>query len=194
MKKLIGLKKLRTAIFISGTGSNLKNLINFSLKQKSPIKIVLIISSNKGAKGLYFAKKYKIKSKTYKYINKIISEKKILKDLAKKQIQLVCLAGFMKVLSKNFIKIFNGKILNIHPSLLPKYKGLNTHKRVLANKDKFTGCTVHLVNSKLDSGKIILQKKIKVNKNDNIKSLGRKVLKQEHLLYPKAIKKLFTNF
>ena len=185
--------KIRTSIFISGKGSNLKNLINFSKKKNSPIKITLVVSNNKYAKGLTFAKKNKIKNKIYKYKNKKEAEKKIIGDLNKKKIQLICLAGFMEVLSKNFIKKFKGKILNIHPSLLPKYKGLNTHKRVITNKDAFSGCTVHIVNSKLDSGKIILQKKVKVNKNDNHKTLGRKILKQEHLLYPKAIKKLLAN-
>ena len=99
----------------------------------------------------------------------------------------------MKILSKNFISKFKGKILNIHPSLLPKYKGLNTHKRAIKNKDKYSGCTVHFVNSKLDSGKIILQKKVKIFKNDDERSLKRRILKLEHVLYPKAIKKLFFN-
>ena len=98
----------------------------------------------------------------------------------------------MKILSKNFIKKFRYKIINIHPSLLPKYKGLNTHKRVIENKEKFSGCTVHIVNSKLDSGKIILQKKIRVKKEDNYKTLERKILKQEHILYPRAIRKIFN--
>ena len=99
----------------------------------------------------------------------------------------------MKILSKDFIQKFKGKILNIHPSLLPKYKGLNTHERVIRNKEKYSGCTIHFVSSKLDSGKIIMQKKVKINKNETIKSLKDKVLKQEHILYPKAIKKLFSN-
>ena len=98
----------------------------------------------------------------------------------------------MKILSANFIKKFKGKILNIHPSLLPKYKGLNTHKRVLQNNEKYSGCTVHLVNSKLDSGKIILQSKIKILKNETTKSLSKKILKIEHKLFPKAILKLFN--
>ena len=98
----------------------------------------------------------------------------------------------MKILSGNFIDRFNGNILNIHPSLLPKYKGLNTHERVLLNKEKYSGCTVHIVNSKLDAGKIILQKKVKITKKDNVKSLSKKILKQEHLLYPKALKMLLT--
>ena len=102
---------------------------------------------------------------------------------------MICLAGFMKILSKYFIKKFNGKIINIHPSLLPKYKGLNTHKRALINKEKYSGCTVHFVNSKLDSGKIILQKKVKISKNETEKSLAKKILIQEHKLYPKAISK-----
>ena len=98
----------------------------------------------------------------------------------------------MKILSRRFIKKFDGKIINIHPSLLPKYKGLKTHKRVIKNKEKFSGCTVHYVNSQLDSGKIILQKKVKISKNDTKDSLAKKVLVQEHKLYPKAILKVFN--
>jgi len=110
----------------------------------------------------------------------------------KKNIKFICLAGFMKILSKNFIKKFKGKIVNIHPSLLPKYKGLNTHKRALKNKEKFAGCTVHYVTIKLDSGKIILQKKVKIKKKDTVNSLKKKVLKKEHQLYPSAIRKIFS--
>jgi formyltetrahydrofolate-dependent phosphoribosylglycinamide formyltransferase len=189
----LALKKLKTAIFISGKGSNLKNLFKFSLTKKSPIIISFVVTNNKDAKGIIFSKKNNIESKIYKYFNKSNAEKKILKDLNKKKIDLICLAGFMKILSKSFINKFKGKIVNIHPSLLPKYKGLNTHKRAIENKDKFSGCTVHLVNSRLDSGKIILQKKVKINKNDNHMTLKRKVLKQEHLIYPRAIKKLLSN-
>ena len=98
----------------------------------------------------------------------------------------------MKILSGSFIKKFNGKIVNIHPSLLPKYKGLNTHERVILNKEKFSGCTVHIVNSKLDSVKIIMQKKLRVSNRDNPETLSRKILKLEHLLYPKALKKLLS--
>ena len=98
----------------------------------------------------------------------------------------------MKILSKNFIKNFKGKILNIHPSLLPKYKGLNTHQRAMENKDKYSGCTVHFVNSKLDSGKIILQKRVRILKKDNPDSLAKRILAQEHKLYPKAILKIFS--
>ena len=193
MAKLIGPKKIRTAIFISGTGSNLENLIKFSLKKKSPIEVNLIISNNFKAKGLRYAKIYKIQKKIYNFNKKKISEKKIQKDLQLNNINLICLAGFMKILSKNFIKKFKGKILNIHPSLLPKYKGLKTHERVIKNKEKYSGCTVHLVNSKLDSGKIILQKKVKLSKKETPLSLQKKILKSEHKLYPRAVSKLFAN-
>ena len=193
MVKLIGPKKVRTAVFISGTGSNLKSLIKFSLKKVSPIEVNLIVSNNVKAKGLKFAKLYKIKKKVYNYDKKKISEKRILKDLKSNDIKLVCLAGFMKILSQDFIKNFKGKILNIHPSLLPKYKGLNTHNRVIKNQEKYSGCTVHLVNSKLDSGKIILQKKVKLSKKETPSSLQKKILKHEHILYPLAISKILAN-
>ena len=192
MVKSIGPKKIRTAVFISGTGSNLKNLIKFSLKKVSLIEVNLIVSNKLKAKGLKFAKLYKIKKKVYNYDKKKVSEKKILKDLKSNDIKLICLAGFMKILSKDFIRRFKGKILNIHPSLLPKYKGLNTHQRAIKNKDKYSGCTVHFVNSKLDSGKIILQKKVKILKKDTPDSLAKKILAQEHKLYPEAILKIFN--
>ena len=191
MVKLIGFNKVKTAVFISGTGSNLKNLVQFSFLNKSPIKISLIVSSNKRAKGLNFADRFKIKKKIYDFNNMKKSESLILKQLKINKISLICLAGFMKILSPNFIKKFKGIILNIHPSLLPKYKGLNTHERVLKNKEKYSGCTVHYVNSRLDSGKIILQAKVKILKKDTSSSLKKRILKQEHLLYRKAINKVF---
>ena len=187
-----GFKKIKTAVFISGAGSNLKSLIKFSRLKKSPISINLIISNNPKSKGLSFAKIFKIKKKTYNFKRRIYAEKQILFDLEKNKIDLLCLAGFMKVLSKNFIKNFDGKILNIHPSLLPKFKGLNTHERAIKNKEKYSGCTVHFVNSKLDSGKIILQYKVKISKNETPKTLSKKILVQEHKLYPKAILKVFS--
>ena len=192
MKKLTGLKKVKTAVFISGRGSNLKNLIKFSNKKKSPISINLIISNKNKAKGLKFAKENKIEKKIVNFANLRKAENKILYMLNKKKISFICLAGFMKVLSASFIKKFKGKIINIHPSLLPKYKGLNTHKRVIENNEKFSGCTVHYVTSKLDSGKIIMQKKIKIKKDDTPKKLAKRVLIEEHKLYPKAILKIFN--
>ena len=187
-----GYSRVKTAVFISGTGSNLKSLIQFSKNKKSPISVNLVISNNHKAKGLNYAKKFKIKKKVLNFKNKNLSEKNLINILKKNKIELICLAGFMKILSKNFIKKFKGRILNIHPSLLPKYKGLNTHKKALKNKEKYSGCTVHFVNSRLDSGKIILQKKVKITKNETENSLSKKILAQEHKLYPKAILKLFN--
>ena len=192
MKKLIGLKKIKTAVFISGKGSNLENLIKFSKKKFSPISINLIISNTNYAKGLKYSKKYNIQKKIISFKNKKLAEKYIFKILLKKNINLICLAGFMKILSRNFIKKFEGKIINIHPSLLPKYKGLNTHKKAIENNDKYAGCSVHFVTAKIDSGKIIMQKKVKIKKNDTVDSLSKKVLKKEHLLYPAVIKKIYN--
>ena len=191
MKKLIGLKKAKVAVFISGTGSNLKNLIKFSNKKNSPISINLIISNTKKAKGLRYANQYNIEKKVLNFNNNKINEKKNLDFLIKKEINFICLAGFMKILSKNFIKRFKGKIINIHPSLLPKYKGLNTHERVINNNENISGCSVHYVTGKLDSGKIIMQKKVKISKKDTAISLRKKILKKEHKLYPAAITKIF---
>ena len=191
MKKLLGKNKILTAIFISGKGTNLKKLIQLSKTKKSPIKICLIISSNSRAEGLKYSIKYKIKKYVIKKNDKN-SEIKILKKLEINKISFICLAGYMRILSKKFIKNFKGKIINIHPSLLPKYKGLNTHEKVIKNKEKYTGCTVHYVNDKLDSGKIILQKKIKVFKHDTAESIKKRVLDKEHQIYFKAILKIFN--
>ena len=187
-----GTKNINTAVFISGTGSNLKSLIKFSNLKKSPISIKMIISNNPKSKGLAFGKIYKIRRKIFNFSKLVKTEKEILELLKKKKIDLICLAGFMRILSKNFIQSFKGQILNIHPSLLPKYKGLNTHERAIKNKDKYSGCTVHFVTAKLDSGKIIIQKKVKINKKDTPRTLASKVLAEEHKLYPEAILKIIS--
>ncbi len=193
MEKLTGKNKINTSVFISGNGSNLKSLINYSKSKNSFIKIKLVVSNKKSAKGLKYSKKNNIHNLITNYKNRSQAESKILNELKIKNIKLICLAGFMKILSKKFIKNFKGNILNIHPSLLPKYKGLNTHERVLNNNEKFSGCTVHIVNSRLDSGKIILQKKIKILKDDTEQSLKKRILKYEHKLYPQAISKFLIN-
>ncbi len=193
MLKSVGSKKINIAVFISGIGSNLKVLIDHSKKKKSKFNINLIITNNSKAKGIHYAARYMIKKKIINYSSIKSAEKNILLELHKNKINLICLAGFMKILSKNFIKKFKGKIINIHPSLLPKYKGLNTHQRALDNQEQYSGCTVHYVNSKLDSGKIILQKKVKIFKTDTCNKLAKRILKQEHLIYPKALEKVLSN-
>ncbi len=186
--------KKNTAVFISGRGSNLKSLIKYSKTRRSLINIVLVITNNSEAKGLDYAKKSKIKTVFIKYLNKRSFESHSLKLLKSYGVDLICLAGFMKILSSNFIKRFSKIILNIHPSLLPKYKGLNTHIKAIKNKDKYSGATVHIVDEKLDSGQIILQKKVKILKSDTEKTLEKKVLKIEHKIYPKAINELLTSY
>jgi len=183
-------RNLNICIFISGRGSNLLSLIKHSKIKKSKIKINLVISNNKFSKGLEFAKKNKIKYHVINYSKKKQAELKILGYLIKNKVDLICLAGFMKILSSDFIRKFKKPILNIHPSLLPKYKGLNTHRRAIENRDKFSGATVHLVTPKLDSGKIILQKKVRISKSDTEQTLAKKILKIEHKLYPAAIEKI----
>tara|TARA_B100000035_G_scaffold276006_1_gene253375 strand:- start:980 stop:1564 length:585 start_codon:yes stop_codon:yes gene_type:complete len=190
MEKLIGKNKIPCAVFISGRGSNLKSIYNYSIKKISKIYVKLVISNKYNVGGIKFAKTKKIKNKIIIFKNKNKAEQQILEILKKNNIKLICLAGFMKILSKNFIKIYNGKIINIHPSLLPKYKGLNTHERVIKNEEKYSGCTVHFVNGELDSGKIIIQKKVKILKSDNAKTLAKKILIEENKLYPKAINKV----
>jgi len=178
--------KKKIAVFISGKGSNLKNLYEFSKKKVSKFTVALVISNKKNVSGISFSKLKKINSIC---IEKNLEqfEAKAYLILKKKKIDIICLAGFMKILSKDFIKKVGIPILNIHPSLLPKYKGLNTHARALKRKEKFGGCSVHFVTPKLDSGKIILQKKVKILKRDNENSLSKKVLKAEHKAYSLAL-------
>ena len=192
MEKSPGKKNI--AVFISGKGSNLRSLIKHSKKKNSLFKIDLVISNNLNVKGLEIANKSKIKNYFIKYSNKRNFENRVLKLLSRNKIDLICLAGFMKILSREFIKNFSKPIINIHPSLLPKYKGLNTHRRAIKNKDKYSGATVHIVNEKLDSGKIIIQERVKILKSDKVKTLKKKVLKIEHRLYPKAIIKFLINY
>ena len=191
MEKYPGKKNI--AIFISGRGSNLKSLIKASKKKNSLFKILLVVSNNPKAIGLKHAIKSKIKNHIVEYKNKSSFESQLLKILKRYDLDLICLAGFMKILSGSFIKKFSKPILNVHPSLLPKYKGLNTHVRAIKNKDIFTGATIHKVTEKLDSGKILLQKKVRISNKDDIRSLEKKVLKIEHEIYPKAIIKFLTN-
>ena len=184
-------KKIRTCILISGKGSNLLSIIKNSRDYNFPISIKLIITNNNNANGLRYAKKYSIPYKFFSSKNLGHFERNCLIELKKKNIKFLCLAGFMKILSKNFITNFKYKIINIHPSLLPKFKGLNTHSRVLRSGERYTGCSVHLVNAELDSGDIILQKKVLIKKKETVNSLRKKVLKQEHKLYSEAIRLMF---
>ncbi len=182
--------KKKACIFISGKGTNLINLIRKSRDYSFPISIKLVISNNNKAPGIVYAKKNNI---PFLIINTKLRnyESKILKELKRKRISIICLAGYMKIISKNFIKKFGKVIVNIHPSLLPKYKGLNTFSKILKNKEKKTGCTVHYVNEKLDGGNIILKKKFFVNPRDNESELKLKTQKLEYLAFPEAIIRIY---
>ena len=181
--------KVNSCVFISGAGTNLKALISSSRNYNFPIQIKLVVSNKKNAPGLIFAKKYSIPFKVID-VKDSLFEVKILNEIKKKNINLICLAGYMKILSKTFINNFKGKIINIHPSLLPKYKGTNTFERILKNNENQAGCTVHFVNEKLDSGKIILRKSFKISKNETVKSLKMKTQKIEYKAFSEAITKL----
>ena len=184
--------KKNACIFISGKGSNLKNLIKKTRDYNFPINIKLVISNNKNAQGINYAK---INSIPFLIINtkKRGFENLILEIIKKNKISLICLAGYMKIISKKFIREFRKKIINVHPSLLPNYKGLDTYNRVLKNKEKKTGCTIHFINEKLDDGKIINKKYFFINKDENLKTLKIKTQKLERLAYPEAIIKLYRN-
>ena len=182
--------KKNACIFISGTGTNLKALIKSSREKNFPININYVLSDTKNAKGLKFAKLYKIPFCVFD-LNKIIDLEIFLTELHKKKISLICLAGYMRILNKKFLNRFNKKIINLHPSLLPKYKGLNTFKRVLKNKEKLTGCTVHYVDNKLDSGKIILKRKVSIKPSDTEETLKAKVQVAEHRAYSESIFNIF---
>ena len=184
--------KKNACVFISGRGSNLQNLISYSRDNNFPIKISLVVSNNKNAKGIIYAKKYKI---PYVFINTKIQfyENKILMNLKKYKISFICLAGFMRIISNYLIRNYKKKIVNIHPSLLPKFKGLNTFSRMLKNNEKKAGCTVHFVNEKLDSGDTIVKKSFFINMNDDVNILKNKTQKLEHRAFPEAIVKIFRN-
>ncbi|MFL2852801.1 MAG: phosphoribosylglycinamide formyltransferase [Candidatus Pelagibacter sp.] len=182
--------KKNACVFISGYGSNLKSLIHNSRDYNFPINISLIISNNKNAKGVFYAKKNSI---PYLIINTKTKnfENAMIKEIKKYKISLICLAGYMKILSKKFIMKFGKQIINIHPSLLPKFKGLNTFERILNNNEKKTGCTVHFVSEKLDSGKIINQKSFFIKRDDNTRTLKEKTQKLELRAFSEAIIKIF---
>tara|TARA_B100001029_G_scaffold170958_1_gene167291 strand:- start:200 stop:772 length:573 start_codon:yes stop_codon:yes gene_type:complete len=183
--------KYPIGIFISGRGSNLKSIIDVSKDFSFPGKISLVFSDNPDAKGIELAYKNNIDVISLDindFKNKSDFEEEILKLIKPYNLKLVCLAGYMKILSKRFIDKFPGRIINIHPSLLPKYKGLNTHRRAIENNETVTGCTVHYVNENLDGGEIVLQKEVRIDNSDTEHTLADKVLKEEHIIYPEAIK------
>ena len=186
--------KKNACVFISGEGSNLKNLLKRSRDYNFPISIKLVVSNNPRARGVNFAKKYSIPclivNTRFRFFESVI-----LNDLKRYKINIICLAGYMKIISKNFLRSFKKQVINIHPSLLPKFKGLNTFQRVLEKKEIKTGCTVHFVNEQLDGGKIIVQKSFYIMINSKVSDLKRRTQILEYAAYPEALIKIFrTNY
>ncbi len=188
-------KKIKTAVFISGRGSNMVSLIKSAGDQNFSALITVVISDNELAPGIGLAKNYNVPIEIFdkKKFDKSQFENNAQSVLLNYKIKIICLAGFMQILSKNFISKWQNRIINIHPSYLPKNKGLNPQKQVIDEQAPFTGCTVHFVNEKVDSGKIILQEKVKVMQNDNVQSLSDRILQREHEIYPKALNQIALN-
>ena len=184
--------KLSVAILISGSGSNMVQLIK-SMDDSHPAFPSIVISNKPSAAGIRKAQDLGIPTQiikdNFEKSNGFDFESKLKEILNRYEVKIICLAGFMRILSKDFVKLFEGRILNIHPSLLPKYKGLNTHARALASNEQFAGCSVHLVTPELDGGPVLAQTRISIDKKDNVESLSAKVLKEEHVLYPKVLLK-----
>ena len=182
---------LNLGILISGRGSNMLNLVNASQRGIINSKIKIVISNNKNSNGIDKAKRKNIKTKIInqkEYESKKDFENALSNTLKNEDVELVCLAGFMSILSKNFLKDWNKKVINIHPSLLPSFRGKNAVKQALENKVKTAGCSVHFVDEGIDTGEIISQERVPVLSNDNEETLGKKILKKEHGLYIKVIK------
>mgnify|MGYP003988289237 FL=1 len=176
----------KVIIFISGKGSNLQNIINNIDSNFLKMDITAVVSNNSNAKGLARAEEAGIKTIVIDTSNKYIDQ--LLAIANTYDIDLILLSGFMKILPKDFTDKFYGKIMNLHPSLLPKFKGLDTHKKVLASKEEYHGASVHFVTSKLDDGPVIIQGKTKILKSDSENTLRDRVHRIEHNIFPLAIK------
>ena len=185
----------KIAILISGRGSNMLNIIEACNNKKLYSSVNLVVSNRPNVLGLKVASKYKVRTEILDSNNltKENFESLLDKILKKNNINLVCLAGFMQILSKDFVKKWPKMILNIHPSILPSFKGLNAQRQAIENKAKYSGCTVHFVNEEMDSGEIIDQKIVSISNNDDVDSLSKKILMEEHKLYIKVLKELEKN-
>ncbi|WP_208440553.1 phosphoribosylglycinamide formyltransferase [Bartonella raoultii] len=183
--------KKRIIIFISGNGSNMVSLAKACEQKEYPAEIVAVICDNPRAAGIEKAYQNNLSVHVIdrkSYPTKEAHEEAIFTVLTQYQPDLLCFAGYMRLISSRFVKLYEGRILNIHPSLLPSFKGLNTHERVLQAGVKITGCTVHLVTEDMDAGKILAQAAVPVCLNDTVESLAQRVLKAEHTIYPQALK------
>lgn len=183
----------RLAVLISGRGSNMEAILRASQASDYPAEIALVLSDNPDAAGLRTAREAGIEAIAFPrsdFKDKASHELAICEKIELSEVDLICLAGYMRLLSETFTSRFEGKLINIHPSLLPKYKGLNTHARVIEAGDKLHGCTIHYVNAEMDGGEVIAQARIPVYEDDTPDTLEERVLVQEHKLYPKTVRSL----
>ncbi len=186
----------KLAVLVSGRGSNLQAIIDSIDREELDAHLSIVISNTKDAMALKRAEKHGIKTifiDPSTYLNSKEYDKALVLKLKEFSIDLICLAGYMRILGEEVIQTFEKKIINIHPSLLPAFPGLNAQKQAINHGVKFSGCTVHFVDSGVDSGPIILQTVVPVYDNDDEKSLSKRILEQEHYLYPKAIKMIQEN-
>lgn len=186
------MRKIRTAVLISGRGSNMMALIEAAKDPAYPAEIVLVMSNKPEAEGLCFARANGIEAVAIDhrtYPSRAAFEAELERNLRARHIELIALAGFMRILSAGFVRGWEGRVINIHPSLLPAYKGLHTHERVLADKGKVHGCSVHYVTAELDDGPIIRRAEVPVLDGDTPEILAARVLEQEHRIYPEALAK-----
>lgn len=187
------MRKVRTAVLISGRGSNMMALVEAARDAAFPVEVVCVVANKADAKGLEFAAKNGIAGKFIDhkaYASREEFEAALDQYLRSMDVEIVALAGFMRVLTASFISGWDGRMINIHPSLLPAYKGLHTHERALADGATVHGCTVHLVTPELDAGPILLQAEVPVMADDTPDTLAARVLKEEHRIYPQALAQL----
>ncbi len=182
--------RLRTAVLISGRGSNLQALIDAAANPAFPAEIVVVVANRADAAGLARAARARIATEIIEHRNfksRAAFENALDGALARYRVEFICLAGFMRILTADFVNRWHGRLINIHPSLLPKFKGLDTHARALEAIESETGCTIHFVSPGMDEGPIICQAKVPIYPDDDVDSLAARVLEQEHIFYPRVL-------
>lgn len=188
--------KLKLAVLASGRGSNLQALMDAARKRDFPAQIAVVVANVADAQALERAKKAGIPAILVEHKGKTREafEQALLDAIAPHAPDIICLAGFMRILTGGFLNNCHAPVLNIHPSLLPKYKGLDTHARAIAAGDRVAGCSVHIVTPDLDAGPVIVQAQVNVKKDDTPQTLAERVLREEHALYPEAVRIMARNF
>jgi len=189
-------KKGQVAVLLSGRGSNFEAIYQTSLKNEANFEIAVVISDKKKARGLERAREFNLNAyfvSAKKLKPKEVYERKIIEILKEHKVDLVCLAGYMRIVGETLLSAYNGRIMNIHPALLPSFPGLHAHQQALEHGVKVSGCTVHFVDAGVDTGPIIMQKAVEVKENDTEETLSQRILKEEHKIYSQAITLFFEN-